>query len=86
MRANPTLTTSNSHFSSFFILIILIFQHMYPSKQTKIVVKCEIEVRPAPSHDTLPMNSGRRTKLKAVLAFGLVKSPLWTWLSQGLLG
>ena len=56
------------HISHLFLNVIwnLIFQHLYPLKLAEIVVKCEIEMRPAPPPSL--MNSGHRSKLKVVLA------------------
>ena len=51
------------------LILIFIFQHFYPLKMAEIVVKCEIEMRPAPPPSL--MNSGHRSKLKVVLALGI---------------
>ena len=55
-----TLKLHSFHITSYFymwnktcLILVLIFQHFYPLKLADIVVKCEIEMRPAPplSHE-----------------------------------
>ena len=64
--------TSISHFHPFLnvnetcLILILIFWHLYPLKLAKIVVKCEIQMWPAPPSSL--MNSGHRSKLQVVVA------------------
>ena len=45
------------------LILILIFQCLYPLKQAKIVVKCEIKMRPAPPHFPWYLDTDLNSKL-----------------------
>ena len=45
------------------LILNLIFQHYYPLKLAEIIVKCEIEMRPAPPHLSWLLDTDLNSKL-----------------------